>query len=301
MARVKIGAVMPIGEGEVAGRTATYPELRAAARAAESGGLDSIWVYDHLLFRFPDQPTSGIHEAWSILAALAADTERVELGTLVMAIPFRNPAVLAKMAATVDEISGGRLILGIGAGWHEPEFDAFGIGFDHRVSRFDEALQIVLPLLRTGHADFAGRYHAAADAELLPRGPRPGGPPVLIAARQPRMLGLTAAHADAWNAAWFGDVSESRERVAALREALAEAGRDRASMTVTLGINVVFPDLLTASDDAPERAHRGTPEEIASGLRAYAAEGIDHLIAAVTPPTPEGMRALGDAARLARL
>jgi probable F420-dependent oxidoreductase len=297
---VKIGAVMPIGEGELAGRTATYPELRAIAQAAEAAGLDSIWVYDHLLFRFPGEPTTGIHEAWSMLAALAADTEKVALGTLVMAVPFRNPALLAKMAATVDEISAGRLILGIGTGWHEPEFDAFGIPFDHRASRFEEALRIIVPMLRTGHADFSGRYHAAKDVALLPRGPRPQGPPILIAARGPRMLRLTARYADAWNAAWFGDVAQSRTRVGQLRQALADEGRDPASMTITAGINVVFPHLLEAGDEPPEQAHRGTPEEIAPGLRAYADEGIDHLIAAVTPSTPASMEALSLAARLAR-
>jgi len=297
---MKIGAVMPIGEGEIAGRTASYPELRAVARAAEAGGLDSIWVYDHLLFRFPGTPTTGIHEAWSILAALAADTERVALGTLVMAVPFRNPAVLAKMAATVDEISGGRLILGIGTGWHEPEFDAFGVPFDHRVSRFAEALQILVPMLRTGRADFRGRYHAADDVALLPRGPRSAGPPILIAGKGPRMLRLVAEHADAWNAAWFADVSESRARVSAMRAALVDAGRDPATMTFTLGINVVFPHLLAPGDEPPDRAHRGTPREIAPGLRAYADEGIDHIIAACTPSTPEAMAALSEAADLAR-
>ncbi len=297
---MKIGAIMPLGEGEFAGRTATYAEIRATARAAEDAALDSIWVYDHLLFRFPPEPTFGIHEAWSILAALAADTERVELGTLVMALPFRNPAVFAKMAATVDEISGGRLILGIGTGWHEPEFDAFGIPFDHRVSRFEEGLKILLPLLRQGRADFRGRYHRADDALLLPRGPRPEGPPILIASKGPRMHRLVAEHADAWNAAWFGDVSESTERVGELRAAVAAAGRDPATLTMTLGINVVLPALLTPGDQPPERAHRGTPEEIAPGLRAYADAGIDHVVAACTPCTPEAMTALGEAARLAR-
>ncbi len=217
-----------------------------------------------------------------------------------MAVPFRNPAVLAKMAATVDEISGGRLILGIGAGWHEPEFDAFGIPFDHRVSRFAEALQIIAPMLRTGQADFRGRYHVADDVLLIPRGPRPEGLPLLIAGKGPRMLRLVAEHADAWNAAWFGDVSESQPRVAAMRAALAEAGRDPATMTITLGINVVFPHLLGPGDEPPARAHRGTPQEIAPGLRAYADEGIDHLIAACTPSTPEAMAALAEAAKLAR-
>lgn len=297
---MKIGAVMPIGDDQYEGRSASYPEIRATARAAEESGLDSIWVYDHLLFRFPPEPTFGIHEAWSILAALAAETERVELGTLVMALPFRNPAVLAKMAAAVDEISAGRLILGIGAGWHEPEFDAFGIPFDHRVSRFEEALQVLLPLLREGHADFHGRYHRADDALLLPRGPRPGGPPILIAGRRPRMLRLVAEHADAWNAAWFGDVSESAERIGDLHAALADAGRDPSTLSITLGINVVFPDLASDAEELPEHAHRGTPEEIAPGLRAYADAGVDHLIASCVPCTPAAMEALGHAVRLVR-
>lgn len=292
--------VMPIAEDELAGHTASYPELRDVAQAAESSGLDSIWVYDHLLFRFPPAPVSGIHEAWSVLAALAADTYRADLGTLVMAIPFRNPALLAKMASTVDEISGGRLILGIGAGWHEPEFDAFGIPFDHRVSRFEEALHILLPLLRTGRANVAGRYHRADGAELLPRGPRPDGPPILIAGRGPRMLRLVAEHADAWNAAWFGDVSEIEPRVAPLREALAAAGRDPATLEITIGINVVFPELLAGGEEPPERSLRGTAEDVAGGLRRYAEAGVSHVIAACVPSTVAAAEALGEAARLAR-
>jgi probable F420-dependent oxidoreductase len=297
---MKVGVVMPIAEGELGGRTATYPELRDVAQAAESGGLDSIWVYDHLLFRFPPAPASGIYEAWSILAALAADTSRVELGTLVLAIPFRNPAVLAKMAVTVDEVSDGRLLLGIGAGWNEPEFDAFGIPFDHLVSRFEEALAILLPLLRSGRADFAGRFHRAHGAELQPRGPRASGPPILIAGRGPRMLRLVAEHADAWNAAWFGDVSEIEPRVAPLRAALAAAGRDPATLEITIGINVVVSELLTDGDEAPAHALRGDAAELAAGLRGYAAAGVSHVIAACTPSTVAAIEVISEAARLAR-
>ena len=297
---MKIGAVMPIAEGELSGRTATYAELREVAHAAESADLDSIWVYDHLLFRFSGQPVTGIYECWSMLAALAADTSRVEIGTIVLAIPFRNPALLAKMAVTVDEISGGRLILGIGAGWNEPEFDAFGIPFDHRVGRFEEALHIILPLLRDGRVDFRGSYYQADDAILLPRGPRPGGPPILIAGRRPRMLRLTVEHADLWNAAWFGDVSEIEPRVAPLHEALAAAGRDPATLEITMGVNVVFPDLVTPADELPEHALRGTTAEIAQGLRGYRDAGISHVIAACVPSTVAAMEALGEAVAIAR-
>ena len=292
--------MMPISEGELSGRTASYAELREIAQAAEAAGLDSIWVYDHLLFRFPPEPTSGIYEAWSVLAALAADTARVEIGTIVLAMPFRNPAVLAKMAVTVDEISGGRLILGLGAGWHEPEFDAFGIPFDHRVGRFEEALHIILPLLREGHADFHGQYYHADDAVLVPRGPRASGPPILIAGRRPRMLRLTVEHADMWNAAWFGDVSEIEPRVAPLREALAAAGRDPTTLEITIGVNVVFAELVTAADEPPTHALRGSPAEIAAGLRRYREAGVGHVIAACVPSSGDAMHALAEAVSLAR-
>jgi alkanesulfonate monooxygenase SsuD/methylene tetrahydromethanopterin reductase-like flavin-dependent oxidoreductase (luciferase family) len=127
-------------------------------------------------------------------------THRVELGSLVACTAFRNPALLAKMADTIDEISGGRLIVGLGAGWDGPENQAFDIKSDHRVDRFEEALQIIVPLLRTGRVDFAGKYYQARDCELRPRGPRPGGPPILIGAKGPRMLRLAASYADLWNA-----------------------------------------------------------------------------------------------------
>ena len=152
---VKIGMILPLAEDE-SGSAPSWDELKAAAQQSEEAGFDSVWVYDHLLHRFEGHPTVGFWEAWTMLTALAAVTERVELGTTVLAAGFRNPALLAKMADTLDEVSGGRLILGLGAGWHEPEFDAFGFPFDHRVSRLEEALQIIRPLLRDRRVDFRG-------------------------------------------------------------------------------------------------------------------------------------------------
>src|SRR5690242_988877 len=167
-----------------------YAEIRAIAQQAEADGFDSIWLADHLLYRTPGQPTRGIWECWTMLAALAEATERVEIGTLVLCNSFRNPAILAKMATTADEVSGGRLILGVGAGWNEPEYEAFGIPFDHRVDRFDEALQILGPLLREGHVDFEGQYYQASNCEDAPRGPRPEGPPLVVGREGPRMIKL---------------------------------------------------------------------------------------------------------------
>src|SRR5687768_18298009 len=173
---MKIGLMLPLGADETGG----FTDLRAMALAAEDGGLDSVWGADHLIFR-DEGTTTGIHESWTVLTAVAAVTSRVEIGPLVLALPFRNPALTAKMAAELDEVSGGRLILGLGCGWHEPEFTAFGYPFDHRVSRFAEGLEIIIPLLRGKTVTFEGRYHRATHAELVPPPIRPGGPPVLIA------------------------------------------------------------------------------------------------------------------------
>src|SRR5215472_3842700 len=186
---MKIGIVLPMGdEPPIQPLPLTYLDIRTLAVQAEEAGFDSIWLYDHLLIRFPDQPTTGLWECWTLLAALAEATKRVELGTLVLCTAFRNPAVLAKMAATLDAVSDGRFILGIGAGWHKPEFDAFGIPFDHKGARFEEALHIITQLLRKGYVDFQGKYYSAPDCALLPRGPRPEGPPILVGSFKPRLL-----------------------------------------------------------------------------------------------------------------
>jgi probable F420-dependent oxidoreductase len=295
LALMKIGLMLPLAADETSG----FSDLRAMATAAEEGGLDSVWGADHLIFR-DDGSTTGIHECWTVLTAIAAVTSRVEIGPLVLALPFRNPALTAKMAVELDEVSGGRVILGVGCGWHRPEFDAFGYPFDHRVSRFDEALQVLVPLLREGKVSFEGRYLPAIEAELLPRGPRPSGPPLLIAGKQPRMLHLTARHADQWNAAWYGRpdaADELRERLANLRRALAAIGRDPESLTTTAGIFVAFPG---ASDDTPPRAIRGSASEIGEALAGYAELGIGHLIAHVFPRTPEAVSRLAESATLAR-
>lgn len=292
---MKIGLMLPLGADETAG----FADLRALAMAAEEHGLDSVWGADHLIFR-DDGETTGIHECWTVLTAIAAVTSRVEIGPLVLALPFRNPALTAKMAAELDEVSGGRLILGLGCGWHEPEFDAFGYPFDHRVSRFDEALQVVVPLLRNGRVTYSGKYHHATDAELRPLPVREGGPPILIAGKQPRMLQLVARHADQWNAAWYGhpdQADELRERLGNLRTALDAAGRDPASLEITVGIFVAFEG---ADADTPERALRGTVDEIADGLAGYAALDVKHLIVHIFPRTTDAVKRLGEAAALAR-
>jgi alkanesulfonate monooxygenase SsuD/methylene tetrahydromethanopterin reductase-like flavin-dependent oxidoreductase (luciferase family) len=235
-----------------------------------------------------DSVTTGIHECWTILSALAEATDRVQLGSIVMCTSFRNPALLAKMAATLDHISSGRLILGVGCGWHDPEYEAFGYPTDHKVGRFEEALAVITGLIREGRADLDGRWVQARDAVLLP----PARPdiPILIAAKRPRMLELTARHADAWNLAWFGEPSERFTTVrSALEDACATVGRDPASLAITAGITVRFPDRLDPTkpaETAPaiDGSVRGA---IAAGLDAWQAIGTDHAIVALEPCDPE--------------
>jgi alkanesulfonate monooxygenase SsuD/methylene tetrahydromethanopterin reductase-like flavin-dependent oxidoreductase (luciferase family) len=302
---MKVGVVMPIGPVDGTGVVPPWEATRVAALATEEAGFDSAWVYDHLLFRFGTDPTQGIHECWTVLSALATITARVELGILVLAMPFRNPALLAKMAATFEEISAGRLILGVGCGWHEPESDAFDFPFDHRVGRFEEALEILVPAVRTGRASFAGRWHTAADLEILPRYSRPDGraTPLLIAARGPRMLRLVARHADAWNTAWIGPASQLPPRLEGLHAALAKAGRDPASLEITVGINVVLPEYADAEHPALEvtpNAISGSPADLAAELRAYADMGVGHVQVALEPTTPPAIHHLGEGLALLR-
>jgi alkanesulfonate monooxygenase SsuD/methylene tetrahydromethanopterin reductase-like flavin-dependent oxidoreductase (luciferase family) len=296
---MQIGIVLPIAEEDNIHAVPDYPAIRAMAVDAEAAGLDSVWVFDHLLFR-SDTETSGIHESWTILAAIAEATRRVRLGTLVMCTGFRNAALLAKMAATLDHVSGGRLILGIGAGWHDPEHEAFGYPTDHKVSRFEESLAVITGLIRAGRADIDGRFVSAHDAVLLP----PARPdlPILVAAKRPRMLELAARHADAWNLAWFGLPDERLARVRGeLLEACARVGRDPASLAITVGVTVRYPaDGLAPAEPPTTPGLTGTPAAIADGLATHAAAGADHLIVAIEPSTPATLAAFLDAVKLYR-
>ena len=291
---LKVGIQLPEVEREV-----RWPELRDMAGVAEDAGFDSLWVGDHLLFRDPDRPPRGPWEAWSVLAALAAITERVELGPLVASASFHSPAMLAKKAATIDEISGGRLILGLGAGWNEVEYRAFGFPFDHRVDRFEEAFAIIRALLREGEVDFSGRYHEAKECLLLPPAARPKGPPIMIGTTGARMLRLAAAHADAWNA-WFTCYGNRPEGIAGLREevdaACLSVGRDPATLERTAAVLVQVEDGEVARRGGPQEKApplRGSTEELAGALQSFAAEGIRHVQLVVDPITVGSIEWLG--------
>lgn len=302
---MKIGVTLPMAQDDGAESMPSYADIRSVARAAEDAGLDSIWGYDHLLFR-DDDGDSGIHECWTVMAAIAEATSRVQLGILVMCTAFRNPALLAKMAGTLDHVSGGRLILGIGCGWHDPEFDAFGYPSDHKVGRFEEALTVIRGLIREGRVDLDGRWVQARNAVLVP----PARPElaILIAAKRPRMLELTARHADIWNEAWFGPPDERWARLRRDLDAACRAvGRDPATLQRTVGVSVRLGDLLPGVDGAAadadkshEPALSGDADEIADGVRAYAADGTAHLIAALDPSTAAAGERFADAVRIVR-
>jgi alkanesulfonate monooxygenase SsuD/methylene tetrahydromethanopterin reductase-like flavin-dependent oxidoreductase (luciferase family) len=293
----------PIGVGvqlpEVE-RVVRWPELRDMARVAEAVGFDSIWLGDHLLYRYADGSTRGPWEAWTSLAGLAEATERVTLGPLVAATAFHQPFMLAKLAATVDEIAEGRLVLGLGAGWNDTEFRALGVPFDHRIARFEESFTIVRTLLRDGAIDFDGRFYQARDAELLPRPARAGGPPLLIGSSGPRMLSLTIPHVAAWNS-WYADTGNRPAGVPPLRErvdaACRDAGRSPGTVERTVAVLVQLPGGVgrVMGDTEAKQAVApltGSPEAIAVELLAYAREGIGHVQLVVDPITTASIEAL---------
>jgi len=283
-----------MGYGDIAdGRAPTFAEAVEFATTAERLALDSIWVYDHLLFRFPPDPDEGLHEAWTLLSALAPVVPRVELGALVMCSSFRPAGVMAKMAATLDEISGGRLILGIGSGWHEPEYDAFGLPFDHRVGRFEEDLEVIARLLRGETVSLEGPWRTYRDAVLLP--PPPRRTPILVASKGERMLRLTATWADAWNTAWFGRLDDAlRARLRDLDEACAAAGRDPASIRRTVGIRLHPPG--EGADD-PKGTDAG-PEGLADLLDELEAAGFADTIVWSLAKGPAALERIAEARRL---
>lgn len=283
---MKVGLVLPLNSLD--GDGATWAGIRDLAVQAEAGGADSLWVFDHFLKRSAGQPELGYHEAWTMLAALAASTRTVGLGTLVTGASFRPAPLVAKMAVTLDEVAGGRLILGLGCGWHEPEYEAFGYPFDHRVSRFDEAIRIIAPLLRGKRVTLDGQWTRLEDAVLIP--PPPRSIPVVVAARGERMLQIAARHADGWQAAWFGLPNDRFERDRGrLLEACQAEGR-AADGGAAEGRSE--PELFIALEAGrPERAKTAClpldPSAIADALAAWAEKGVAHVQLGVWPATLE--------------
>ena len=304
---LKVGLMLPQTEGMRGAEVRGWAQVSEMARLAEDIGFDSLWLVDHLLYQLEGEPEPrGVWEVWSLLSAVAAVTERAELGTLVLAMGWRNPALLAKMADTVEEISGGRLILGLGAGYHKLEYDAFGFPFSYKVSRFEEAIQIVCGLLRDGQIDFDGKYHKARECVLKPRGPRPNGPPILIGTNtgSPRMQGITAQYADSWNLYYnntHNKVDGFRKAIPLFEDACRAHGRNPATLEATVTVLMADANADPWWDRLPTDSYAeqgpliplaGSSEEKAHVLREYELAGASQVQISLEPTTVETIAAL---------
>ncbi len=292
--RMKIGVQLPEVEWEV-----PFPDLIAMAQTAEAVGFDSIWLGDHLLYEL-EVDDRGPWEVWTSLAAIAASTSTILLGPLVASTSFHAPAMLAKQATTVDAISGGRLILGLGAGWNRREYDAFGFAYDHRVGRFAEAFTIIRSLLRDGSIDFHGDYYDADRCILHPRSSE-SGPPLMVGSIGDRMLDITLPHVDSWNMWWsqYGNSVEGfrreKERVDSLIEACGRTGSIEATAAVLVQLDGGQGRLMGDYDDFNTvRPLKGSPSALADQLREFEAAGAAHVQLVVDPITRASIEWLAD-------
>jgi probable F420-dependent oxidoreductase len=288
----KVGVQLPEVE-----RFVPWPEYLELARRAEEAGYDSIWVGDHLIYDLPDGSTRGPYEAWTTLAAIAAVTERVEIGPLVASTSFHAPAMLAKQAATVDAISQGRLIMGLGAGWNRREYDAFGFPYDRRVSRFEEALAIIAPLLREGRTTFHGQFYDVDDCVLDPQPVREGGPPIMLGSNSPRMLSIGLPVADSWNV-WWSIYGNSVERFAEIKadvDAVMPEGQRQVEATAAVLVTVPGGQGRLMGEAYDATVTTVTPDELGDHVRGMADAGARHLQLVLDPITAESIDTVGAA------
>jgi alkanesulfonate monooxygenase SsuD/methylene tetrahydromethanopterin reductase-like flavin-dependent oxidoreductase (luciferase family) len=283
---LRVGIQLPEVE-----RVVRWPELRAIAQAAEESGFESIWLGDHMLYR-DERGARGPWDAWTTLAALAASTESVRLGPLVAATAFHPAGMLARMAATIDEVSGGRFVLGLGTGWNEVEFRAFGFPYERLASRFAEAFEIVRRLLAGERVTFAGRFEAVDDAVLVPPPARPV--PLMFGGFGPRLLALTLPHVDAWNT-WYtpyGNTVEGFARMNAdVDEACVRAGRDPRQVARSA---CVFVAVDGGAGERPHDVPVVEPAGLADHLRGLAEAGASEAILVVDPITERSVRRLAE-------
>ncbi len=277
---------------------ATWPELRAASVRVDQLGFDSLWTYDHFIALGAD-PAVPVLDGWTVLGAIAALTDHVRLGTLVTGITHRNPAILAKMAATLDHVSGGRAILGLGAAWNEEEHWGYGIPFGpigERLANLDEACHVIRSLFENETTTFEGRFCAVHDAILEPKPVQPRLPILIGGGGEKVTLRLVAQYADLWNA--FGTPAVVARKLDILREHCAAVGRDPSEIAVTVNVGVIIRDdaagvdarldeigqVAYFPDYAASNRPWGTPEVVAQRLAEYARVGVSEVIAVMPAP-----------------
>lgn len=291
MAPFGIGVVLPLMQYGPDRVTARWTDIRALAIRAEEIGFDTIWTPDELLWVYPDRPARGVWDGVSMTAAIAASTSTATVGTWVMSALHRNPGIIAKTAETLDEISGGRFLFGLGAGHVWPgQAHAFGLPEDHVFDRFEEALEIIVQLLRGGRADFTGTWHAAHDLTQQPVGPRPNAIPMLIGGNGPRGQTAAARHAEIYSCyiEERAHVDEAAPRLASLDAICERIGRDPASIGRSVGMYV---DATSAAEPRPSRLS-GSAEEIADAVRTFRDAGFTRVELMLDPGTAAGLDAL---------
>jgi alkanesulfonate monooxygenase SsuD/methylene tetrahydromethanopterin reductase-like flavin-dependent oxidoreductase (luciferase family) len=295
----EIGVVIPIVQFGPERTTPRWPEIREMALRAEAMGFDTLWTPDELLWREEGAAPQGMWDGVSMAGAVAAVTSRAKVGTWVLSALHRNPGIIAKTAETLDEISGGRFVFGLGAGHAWPgQAHAFGLPEDGIFDRFEEALQVIVPLMRTGHADFEGAYHAARDLPQQPVGPRPNAIPLLIGGNGPKGQRHAALHADTWSgyAEERANVDELGPRLATLDAICEEVGRDPASIGRGAGVSV---NPLQPAGYRPS-VISGSAGEIADALRSFREAGFTQVDLMLGPGTVEAVDAMAPVLELLR-
>ncbi len=258
-------------------------EVLSLAQMAEADGWYGLWYADHYMSNTDSAEVArgDVHECWAMLPAVAATTERIRIGSLVAPTSIHHPAVLANRAATIDHISDGRMVLGVGAGWQINEHTAYGIELEapgQRVSRFDEALQIMASLLAHDETTFDGEFYSLAGAPSDPS-PVQSPLPILVGTSSPRMLRITARHAQEWNT--WGDPTLAGQGLASLETACESVGRDPATMWKSVQALVVqTTDDTATTDEMGDRVIKGSPSQIVDQLGRYSDLGFDEFIVA---------------------
>jgi alkanesulfonate monooxygenase SsuD/methylene tetrahydromethanopterin reductase-like flavin-dependent oxidoreductase (luciferase family) len=296
MRPLAIGLCLSTLEDVPTGRPRAWAEIRSEAILAEELGFDTVWIPDELYWQPDDWPgPRGWWECVAMSGAVAASTSRIAVGTWVLSNLHRNPALSAKIAETLDEISDGRFLFGLGSGHAGKQGEAFGYPLDRTYARFNEGVQIIVSLLREGRADFEGEFHRAKDLEQRPRGPRPGAIPLMIGAGGPKMLRLAAQHADIWS--WYATESSLPEAFEPLLRdvdaACEEIGRDPTTLGRSIGVFVEPTDDHSAEATGLGVPITGSADEIVETIRTFAAIGVSRLEIQPWPIGRASVEALG--------